>query len=696
MKLCIPIEVRAEGGMFTFVGNFTAWLEQNGVPFTKSIDDQFDVLFANSWAVPLKTVARLKRSRPQLRVAHRIDGSATDYGGNPDADRLQARVNLFADVTIFQSEYGRHATREKVRVIAQDGPIIWNPVDLKTFDPDGERIDLPRGCPLVACASFSVNPFKGGPQIDSLAAAHPDVTFVLLGRFDAIADRPNVVRLGHLGHRQMAAALRSCDVFLNLSLKDTCPNVVLEALASGLPVLFVHSGGVPEIVGDCGEAIVAESFRPALDRVLASRATLSACARQRAVEHFNPDRVFPKYMNAIEHSVRRPLPSAIDRLRLAGTGYPVLPRLRRPAELALAVRRRAASLVRSSASKTALARVGWITYDSFPRKKRRLQDLDSFTAMRVGNVADWINANDSDVANELYDPSERYDIVVFQKMMDTRCQDEAARIKSRGGKVVFDANVNYYELWGDYFIPGTRPTDDQQRDARAITAAADWVVADSSYLEGVIKKINPRVTWIPDNVDTAQYVRPAQDRDDGPLRLIWSGVAKKAAHLLHVAEAFASVPNAELILVVDEEPAFADQLRRAIKCRFERFSPDGYARLLAQSDIIISPKALVNAYELGHTEYKITLGMACGLPAIASPQQSYLEAVGHRGGGVIAATIEEWRAALVDLAGDPGRRRTLGELAHQTVIEKYATPIIARQYLALLRQLTGLRVARQP
>ena len=43
-------------------------------------------------------------------------------------------------------------------------------------------------------------------------------------------------------------------------------------------------------------------------------------------------------------------------------------------------------------------------------------------------------------------------------MMDVRCQDEAERIQAYGGKVVFDANVNYYDIGGDYFIPGTQPT----------------------------------------------------------------------------------------------------------------------------------------------------------------------------------------------------------------------------------------------
>ena len=352
--------------------------------------------------------------------------------------------------------------------------------------------------------------------------------------------------------------------------------------------------------------------------------------------------------------------------------------------------RRAPAIFGSSTKSTAQARVGWITSDSFPRRKRRFRELHSFTWMRVGQLAEWMNAEQQTLANEIYDPAERYDVVVFQKMMNAQCQEEAATISARGGKVVFDANVNYYEVWGDYFIPGTQPTDEQQRDAHAMTAGADWVVADSSYLEAVIRAINPRVTWIADNVDTSIYRRGAARVANQKARLIWSGVAKKAAHLLLAVDAFATLTNTELVLVVDEPPDCLAELQRAIPCRVVTFSDRDYAAELAVSDVIVSPKRLVNAYEMGHTEYKIALGMACGLPAVASPQQSYVEAIGHRGGGVIADTIDDWRNALRELTIDANRRRSLGELAYRTVHEKYSTPVIGREYLALLQQLAGI------
>lgn len=693
MTICIPIEILPQGGMFTFLGLFRAWLEHRGIAVVTDPAADYDILFVNSWAVPYAVVKRAKQGKPAIRVAHRVDGSAVDYGSSELSDRQQARVNTLADVTIFQSQYSRYATRQKFKIIAQDGPVIYNPVDVELFDPHGLPRELPPGRPRVACASWSTNRGKGTWLVDDLAAAHPDVTFVLCGRFDAVGPRPNVQRLGHLSRGEMAAALRACDVFLNLSENDPCPNVVLEALASGLPVLYRDSGGVPELVGDCGAPVTVDDFAAALIAVVARRAELAEAARQRAVRHFSPDVVFPQYMAAIDGAARRGLPGKTELVRLAAAGYPVLPAMKTPRELAGVIGRRVPGLLSFGRSASG-PRVGWVTYDSFPRRKRRLTELDSFTGMRVGQVARWLNAHQPDVHHELYDPDRRYDVVVFQKMMDLRCQSEAEKVRSSGGKVVFDANVNYYERWGDYFVPGTEPTDAQRDDATRMTQLADWVVADSTYLERAIRPLNPQVTWIPDNVDLTTY-GDRRTHDGRRLRLVWSGVGKKAAHLQRITGLLAQLSDADLTLVVDEAPAFLAELERAIPCRVLRFSDRRYARALSQSDVIISPKRLVNAYEMAHTEYKITLGMAVGLPALASEQPSYLEAVNRDGGGIIAQTDDDWRQAF-EVLRDPAVRNELGRRAHKTVIEQYSTPVVAARYGALLRRLAGLAVVASP
>jgi glycosyltransferase involved in cell wall biosynthesis len=121
-----------------------------------------------------------------------------------------------------------------------------------------------------------------------------------------------------------------------------------------------------------------------------------------------------------------------------------------------------------------------------------------------------------------------------------------------------------------------------------------------------------------------------------------------------------------------------------------KFSDHGYARALMNADVIVSPKRLSNAYELAHTEYKIALGMAVGLPAIASPQQSYVEAIGAHGGGLIARSTGEWVEALRVLQSDAALRGRMGAFARRTVRERYSTPVVAQQYLRLLKQLSGV------
>src|SRR5688572_22782328 len=142
MKLCVPVPDAPQGGMYSFFRNFRKYLEGAAVSVTDDVDGDYDVLVANSWVVPEAVVARAKRARPRLKVLHRIDGSAADYGRDAGADVRQALVDLLADATVFQSAYGREVTRGR-SIISCDGPIVHNAVDVDRFHPEGARLPLP-------------------------------------------------------------------------------------------------------------------------------------------------------------------------------------------------------------------------------------------------------------------------------------------------------------------------------------------------------------------------------------------------------------------------------------------------------------------------------------------------------------------------------------------------------------------------
>tara|TARA_B100000315_G_scaffold124848_1_gene114798 strand:+ start:2101 stop:3033 length:933 start_codon:yes stop_codon:yes gene_type:complete len=300
------------------------YLIRHSIPYTTEVEDDYDVIFVNSWVVDYRLIRAIKKSRPLLRVVQRVDGSARDYGRSAKADVRQARVNMLSDLTIFQSRYGKYATTEKFRVIAGDGPIIYNPVDIEKFTPIGQSYSLPY--PIKVChVTFSTNPLKGVDLLYEAALTNRDVDFILCGRYShsALSELSNIHNLGILNINQLAEVYRACDVFVSFATNETCPNVVLEALASGLPVLYKDSGGVSELVGECGIPIEIGNFRQGLERALACRKELSKEARERTVSNFSPDIIFLQYLNAIKIAKRRPLPTFSASLRSLLSGYPI-------------------------------------------------------------------------------------------------------------------------------------------------------------------------------------------------------------------------------------------------------------------------------------------------------------------------------------------------------------------------------------
>lgn len=307
MRVCIPIEFLPQGGGFYFLDAFAGYLRDKGWIVKSDVGDRYDILFTNHWMTPAGEILRGIRKNPRVRVVQRIDGAAQDYGRDNEADRRQAAVNRLADLTIFQSKYCRYSTRIKFPVIRQDGPVIHNPVDVKTFNPEGEKLELD-GKHRIACVSWSTNKMKGATRTYEVAANNPETHFFLCGNFQDRPDLPNVHVLGVLGREELARVLRSCQMLLTFSQNEACPNHVLEGLASGLPVLYGDSGAMNEVIGDCGYAVTESSFSERFTRVSEEIGELSKRARQRALDLFHPNFIFPSYMQVMEKLPTHPKP----------------------------------------------------------------------------------------------------------------------------------------------------------------------------------------------------------------------------------------------------------------------------------------------------------------------------------------------------------------------------------------------------
>ncbi|MEY2548967.1 MAG: hypothetical protein QOD64_1549 [Verrucomicrobiota bacterium] len=129
-----------------------------------------------------------------------------------------------------------------------------------------------------------------GPYAEALAATLPDAVF-----------------LGYLTGEKLAKAYASADAFVFPSTTDTFGNVVLEAQASGLPVIVSDIGGPKELVDDGRTGFVTKAHDPddfarAIERITGDaslRARMGEEARRQVIDRSWPG-AFRKFWQATE------------------------------------------------------------------------------------------------------------------------------------------------------------------------------------------------------------------------------------------------------------------------------------------------------------------------------------------------------------------------------------------------------------
>jgi glycosyltransferase involved in cell wall biosynthesis len=189
--------------------------------------------------------------------------------------------------------------------------IVPNIVDLSRFRPAAVR---PPSTPHLVVARNLEAIYDNATALQAFAqvlARVPDARLTLAGTgpehaaLEALAQRLGVAAqvtfAGRLEREAMAALLRDCAVALNPSRVDNTPNSVLEAWASGVPVVSTNVGGVPFIAQHGVTALLvppqdAAAMADAVVRVLSDAALagqLSSNGLAQA-QHYTWERVAPR------------------------------------------------------------------------------------------------------------------------------------------------------------------------------------------------------------------------------------------------------------------------------------------------------------------------------------------------------------------------------------------------------------------
>ncbi|MEM6883876.1 MAG: glycosyltransferase family 4 protein [Verrucomicrobiota bacterium] len=259
------------GGGHQFLYALKRVMEARGIRVVNNVitSDTNACLF-NSFNFDFELLQR--QARQGVKMVHRVDGPVGVYRGYDDGtdERVHQINQQLADETILQSEFSKQCHSELG--MAYKSPwVILNASDPEIFRAPKIKVDWFWKKKRVLAASWSDNPRKGGPFYAELAGkldfSRYEMTFV--GR--SSCEIPGVKTMGPVDSHALSKMMRQHDVFITASHDDPCSNTVIEAMTCGLPVLYLKSGGHPELVGEAGEAFLdIDEALSGLDRVAAN------------------------------------------------------------------------------------------------------------------------------------------------------------------------------------------------------------------------------------------------------------------------------------------------------------------------------------------------------------------------------------------------------------------------------------------
>lgn len=214
---------------------------------------------------------------------------------------------------------------------------------------------------------------------------------------------------------------------------------------------------------------------------------------------------------------------------------------------------------------------------------------------------------------------------------------------------------------------------------RRIVERAALVIAGNEHLAAWARRSNERVRVIPTTIDTDGYrprPRPAPPR----VRVGWTGSPTTTHYLRTLGGVLASLQRSHGIrLRVIGDPRFSlpDAEVEALAWRRETEVED-----LGELDIGVMPLT-DDEWSRAKCGAKALQYMGLGIPTVMSPVGVNRE-IADGGAALLAASEDEWHAALVRLIEDPGLRDEVGRRGRARVVERYSVQANMPHYVSAL------------
>jgi len=246
---------------------------------------RYDAVLA-SWGYPDAVGAGVLARHLGIPYAVKLHGSDLNVQANHAMRRRQISSVLRGAGAVITVSGALADRARELGADASNTHVLYNGVDGELFKP-GQREEarghllLPAGVPLVLFVG-NLKDTKGCNDLleafPAVLSQRPDAMLVYVGegreqavmavRAQALGCLANVHFAGAVAHAELPHWFRAANVLCLPSHNEGVPNVVLEAMACGTPVVATNVGGIPEVLPQLAGMLVEPRMQPALSGAL--------------------------------------------------------------------------------------------------------------------------------------------------------------------------------------------------------------------------------------------------------------------------------------------------------------------------------------------------------------------------------------------------------------------------------------------
>ncbi len=265
---------RPWGGSNSFLVALKSYFaNSNDIKVVNSSKEDLDVMLLNTaYVAPgkytsLRTIKRFNQygypnflqyflntfKKKPVKIVLRLDGLRQFYAETPNikGDTIQLNLMNYADAIIFQSTESMNQFKATKGAIRAPHFIIHNGVNQGVFNFQNKIFWNKKDKLNIFSTSWSTNSRKGFTDIAKLSLIN-NINMNFTGNWPEGVHSANVKIKPPMPQHLLAEEYKDNDIFFFPSQDEACPNVVYEALSSGLPTIYHGSGGTPEITSDYG------------------------------------------------------------------------------------------------------------------------------------------------------------------------------------------------------------------------------------------------------------------------------------------------------------------------------------------------------------------------------------------------------------------------------------------------------------